>query len=79
MRQLRRFAVEHRVNKIDWDDEDQSKYYIWFDLDNLRVGSDVMFPEFGSIIFDSKKSCNQAIEVFKDELIWYFTEYKDSL
>lgn len=79
MRQLRRFAVEHRVNKIDWDDEEQSKYYIWFDCDNLRVGSDVMFPEFGSIIFDSEKSCKQAIETFKDELIWYFTEYKDSM
>ena len=79
MRQLRRFAVEHRVNKIDWDDEEQSKYYIWFDCDNLRVGSDVLYPEFGSIIFDSEKSCKQAIETFKDELIWYFTEYKDSL
>lgn len=79
MRQLRRFAVEHRVNKIDWEDEEQGKYYIWFDCDNLRIGSDVLFPEFGSIIFDSEKSCKQAIEAFKDELIWYFTEYKDSL
>lgn len=79
MRQLRRFAVEHRVNKIDWEDEEQGKYYIWFDCDNLRIGSDVLFPEFGSIIFDSEKSCKQAIETFKDELIWYFTEYRDSL
>lgn len=80
MRQLRRFAVEHRENKIDWDDDEQQKYYIWFDCnDDLRVGCDVACPEFGSIIFDSAEACNLAIGTFHDELMWYFTEYKDSL
>lgn len=79
MRQLRRFAVEHRVNKIDWADDLQQKYYIWFDHNDLRVGCDVACPEFGSVIFDSEESCKLAIETFKDELTWYFTEYKDSL
>ena len=79
MRQLRRFAVEHRVNKINWEDYEQEKYYIWFDCDDLCIGRDVECPEFGSIIFDSEESCKLAIETFHDELIWYFTEYTDSL
>jgi hypothetical protein len=29
--------------------------------------------------FDNQHAGAQAIETFKDELIWYFTEYKDSL
>jgi len=35
--------------------------------------------EFNSIYFDSVYAVKSAIETFYDELIWYFTEYKDSL
>ena len=34
---------------------------------------------FGIIYFDSEEAVNTAIDEFHDELIWYFTEYKDSL
>ena len=31
MRQLRRFAVEHRKEDIDWDDDTQRKYRLYYD------------------------------------------------
>ena len=34
---------------------------------------------FGGIYFDTESAVSLAIETFHDELIWYFTEYKDSL
>ena len=34
---------------------------------------------FGAIHFDSEETANAAMDKFHDELIWYFTEYKDSL
>lgn len=81
MRQLRRFAVEHRDTELDWSDAYQSKYVIQYDhrVKELQVDSWCMCHEFGSIFFDSKESAKLAIDTFHDELIWYFTEYKDSL
>lgn len=81
MRQLRRFAVERRENKLNWSDDDQAKYVITY-----RHESNTFFPEdvyinqnFGAIYFDSAEAACMAIDTFKDELIWYFTEYKNSL
>lgn len=81
MRQLRRFAVEHRVNELDWTYQVQRKYYIYYGnrTKELLVGENGTARDFGVIYFDSEKTANLAIEIFRDELIWYFTEYKDSL
>jgi hypothetical protein len=81
MRQLRRFAVEHRESEINWGADDY-KYYIRYGHDG-NIGpyfeTDVYGHNFGGIFFDSKESAKLAIKTFHDELIWYFTEYKDSL
>ena len=73
MRQLRRFAVEHRTK-----DNPTEKFYIYYmkqvGLQVARSDNKYMGPWF-----DTLHAAAQAIEVFKDELIWYFTEYKDSL
>lgn len=81
MRQLRRFAVEHRANKIDWNNENQHKYFISYDRwgKDLEVEYDTQYKVFGLIYFDSREAAKLAIEAFKDELFWYFTEYKNSL
>lgn len=75
MRQLRRFAVELRNGGLDYD---CGVYTIHWDgklITTIRqYGKD-----FGNIPFDSCNTCNLAIQTFHDELIWYFTEYKDSL
>ena len=81
MRQLRRFAVEHRECGVSFDDINIEKYYICYDYasDELEVSSVVFSRNFGAIYFGSKETVNAAIDKFHDELIWYFTEYKDSL
>ena len=83
MRQLRRFAVESRKSDIDWNDETQYKYFIYYYYgpDELRIQSvsSCSFRDFGQIYFDTKETAELAIEKFKDELLWYFTEYRDSL
>ena len=80
MRQLRRFAVEHREEEIDWRNSDQTRFYIYNSVKNGLTISGVNFiREFGAIYFDSRETAQLAIDAFKDELLWYFTEYKDSL
>lgn len=80
MRQLRRFAVEHREDDIDWDRR-LGLSFIGFGIEHhdlivLNVG----WARFtGQIVFSSEEAAKLAIDTFRDELIWYFTEYKDSL
>lgn len=81
MRQLRRFAVENREKEMDWNNSNQRKYFITYDNPDcvLNVASYCVIRELNVIYFDSKELAERAIEEFNDELIWYFTEYKDSL
>lgn len=81
MRQLRRFSVENRKSKPDWTNRESHKYRIAYNHleSTIRVGRSFESESFGAVYFDSRELAEQAIEEFKNELIWYFTEYKDSL
>ena len=81
MRQLRRFAVEHRKYDLDWSNTDCCKYFIYYDYtkQKLKTACKSRDRQLFNIYFDSDIVANAAIEAFYDELIWYFTEYKDSL
>ncbi len=81
MRQLRRFAVEHREKELNWLDDRQEKHTISFDYENNMLSTDYWSSsgEFGTMYFDSNETAMLAIKTFKDELLWYFTEYEDSL
>ena len=79
MRQLRRFAVEHRESNIDWKDVTSQKWFICYENEKLSFEFDQTFRTYNITYFDSKESVDLAIKTFRDELIWYFTEYKDSL
>ena len=81
MRQLRRFSVEHRGCEVDFNSTETAKHYIYYDCvrDELRTTYTFYAGVFGVIYFDSEETANAAINEFHDELIWYFTEYKDSL
>ena len=81
IRQLRRFAVEHREPGINFNNATTEKYYIICDYENdeLRATYTSYAKVFGAIYFDSREVANAAIDKFHDELIWYFNEYKDSL
>lgn len=81
MRQLRRFAAEHRENKLNWYNTNNRKYYITYDFEDNKISANykTFLKAFGVTYFDSQKTAQAAIEEFHDELIWYFTEYQDSL
>ena len=81
MRQLRRFSVEHRGHGVNPNDTNTKKYCIYYDYGNNTLGTafTLCAKTFGTIRFDSEETANAAIDEFHDELIWYFTEYKDSL
>lgn len=81
MRQLRRFAVEHRGCGVNLNDINTKKYFIYCDYEDDELGVTSVFHSkiFGAIYFDSEETAQAAIDEFHDELIWYFTEYKESL
>ena len=81
MRQLRRFSVEHRERGIDLNDMNTKKFFVTYNYENneIRPGYTLQVKAFGTICFDSREATQAAINEFHDELIWYFTEYKDSL
>ena len=81
MRQLRRFSVEHRGHEVDFNSTETEKHYIYYDCihDELKTVFTFYAKTFGTILFDSEETAQAAIDEFHDELIWYFTEYKDSL
>ena len=81
MRQLRRFAGEHRECGVNLNDINTKKYCIYYDYGNniLAAAFTICAKTFGTIRFDSEETAQAAIDEFRDELIWYFTEYKDSL
>ena len=79
LRCLRRFSAVNRKNKIDWEDIKQPKFAIAFNYDSERflVEERHIINCFGRIYFDTEELARKAIEEFRDELMWYFTEYKD--
>ena len=81
MRQLRRFAVEHRKHNLDWNDDETPKWSICYNYDSNELDRLDIYnnKEFGFVYFDSEHTADLAIGTFRNELIWYFTEYKDSL
>ena len=81
MRQLRRFSVEHREHGVNLNNANTGKYYVWYNYGSAELGVSSVFwsKVFGVIYFDSKETADAAIDEFHDELIWYFTKYKDSL
>ena len=80
MRLLRRFAAEHRRDKNAWKTSNEN-YYIYYDHEDNDMTWCVtnIGQVFGATYFDSENTVTLAIETFRDELIWYFTKYKDSL
>lgn len=76
MRNLRRFAAEHGGGLCPKSREMWMEAYVIRYDGNLRASDVVNFwPTTWGVLFVSKKSCEAAIEAFRNELTWYFTEY----
>ena len=74
-RKLQRFSDENSGNKIGWKEVDQGKYGIWYNADHgkIEVGSTWAVRDFGQVYFISEEVAQQAIFLFHDDLIKYFT------
>ena len=83
MRNLRRFSAESRKHKIDKMDINQSKYSLRYGFccngrKDIYVGCDYGSITQGIVYFDTKELAEVAIKKYRDELMWYFTEYSDT-
>lgn len=79
IRKLRRFSNMNR--KAYSNDFRIGKYFIVYnhdtnELDYMQGNSSYSYC--GNIYFNDSNTAMDAINEFHDELVWYFTEYKDS-
>ena len=83
LRHLRQWQAQNDevISKEDWNNESKKKWFIIY-----SYSSEEMYAEYyyimrlpNTIYFATKEKAEEAIEVFKDELIWYFTEYVQRL
>ena len=72
-RKLQRFSDENGGNEIDWKDHFSKKLYIAYQGGELFVDWMSEAKYFGQVYFISREVAQQAIELFHDELIKYFT------
>lgn len=83
MRKLRRFAVENggSFSKKELEDYKIGKYYVWYDYDdcNMIVSYCDAGRDFGQVYFRSEEIAQKAIDTFKEDLLWYYTEFDDML
>ena len=54
-------------------------YHDYYDHDNKEIRLGYVYKQqiVNTVYFDSLENAQKAIDAFKDELMWYFTEYRD--
>lgn len=80
--QLRRFAALNGgiPSQADWGNSQVAKYEIIGESDNfIHATKNFESRAVGAIYFKDIEACKKAIEIFKKELIWYFTEFEEQL
>ena len=65
---------------VDWSDGDSCKVYIYYDHCYKKLDVSGWYGcQYSGWHCDTKAHAEQIIEEFKDELTWYFTEFKDRM
>lgn len=67
---------------VDWYDTSTKKFHIYYDYQNetiLTTLHNQWVRSMGQIYFSSIDKAREAVEVFKPELLWYFTKYRQRL
>lgn len=76
-RRLQRFSDENGGLDINWNNcEEKFCIYYNYEEDELDIGCNWFTREYGQVYFISEEVAKNAIELFRDELIKYFTQYK---
>lgn len=77
--ELRRFAEENNEHEIDWTDEDQEKWFIFYNCDTKNIDTrydDTLRTHY--IYFSSKEIAKQAIKhIGKERLKKYYFGVED--
>jgi hypothetical protein len=80
---LRRYAALNGglPSKDDWNDCEIFKYFVVCNYRKNEIYATYISTQRDSfqIYFKDINACKKAIEIFKDELIWYFTEFEEQL
>ena len=68
-------------DKVDWRNPETDKYCIYYNYTRDSLYSSIAWATrgLGGIYFDSEEHAEQAIEEFRDELIWYFTKFESRM
>lgn len=68
-------------DKIDWNNGKEDKYFIGYcyATKEIRIFAVNYTKDIFQIYFDTKEHAKQVAEEFRDELIWYFTEFKERM
>ena len=80
--QLRRYAALNGgiPSQADWENSHVAKYEIIGESDNfIHATKNFESRAVGAIYFKNKEACEKAMEIFKHELLWYFTEFQEQL
>lgn len=74
-RKLQRFSDENGGSEIDWNNYECDKYYIFYNHNRseLEISTACFFIDFGQVYFETEEIAEQAIELFKEDLIKYYT------
>lgn len=69
------------ISISDWKNNNILKYYIDYDCFNDQpfVTYAIRYRRPNTIYFTSEEKAEEAIEAFRDELLWYYTEYVQRL
>lgn len=82
-RQLRQWQAlnDRAITKKDWEDRTQLKYCIiyGYGIGELYVDCPYNARWHNMVYFTTDEKAEEAIEVFRDELLWYFTKYQQRL
>jgi len=64
---------------VDWKSRTWKSDIVYIHEEGRLVCGDTMTAQSASWCCDTKEHAKQIIEEFKDELTWYFTEFKDRM
>lgn len=80
-RQLRQWQAQNdkAISVEDWNNESKKKWFIIYSSEEMYAEYYYIMRLPNTIYFTTKEKAEEAIEVFRDELLWYFTEYVQRL
>lgn len=81
LRRLRQWQAQNdkAISKEDWNNESKKKWFIIYSSGEMYAEYYYIMRLPNTIYFATKEKAEEAIEVFKDELLWYFTKYQQRL